>query len=164
MVGEGTSPFHSGVGLFNNEQHCIGWSSGRNPLPFVLVEDCADAIVCALKADVDVIGRADNIVGPIRLSAREYIAALASALHRPLAYHGRAVWRMHAVEIAKWLIKRAGGRSVPWPSARDLRSRGLLAKFDTSQTESVLKWRPQADRALFLERGISAPAKALDPG
>ena len=161
VVGEGASPFHSGVGLFNNEQHCIGWSNGRNPLPFVLVEDCAEAILCALKAGPDVIGRTDNIVGPVRLSAREYIDALAEALHRPLIYHPSAVWRMQGVEIAKWMIKRVGGRSVPWPSARDLQSRGMLARFDTAQTESALNWRPQADRAAFIERGIVAPAKAM---
>lgn len=159
VIGEGTSPFHSGVGLFNNEQHCIGWSSGRNPLPFVLVEDCADAILCALKADV--IGRTDNIVGPVRLTAREYIRELAEVLHRPLVYHPGAVWRMQGVEIAKWLIKRVGGRSVPWPSARDLKSRGMPARFDTSQTEAVLNWHPVADRATFIERGIAAPARGL---
>jgi predicted dehydrogenase/nucleoside-diphosphate-sugar epimerase len=162
VVGEGTSPFHSGVGLFNNEQHCIGWSSGRNPLPFVLVEDCADAILCALKAGPDIVGRTDNIVGPIRLSAREYIEELAKALGRPLVYHPSAVWRMQAVEIGKWLIKRAGGRTVPWPSARDLQSRGMLARFDTSQTEAALNWHPKGDRVHFLERGINAPAKAMD--
>jgi nucleoside-diphosphate-sugar epimerase len=161
VVGEGASPFHSGVGLFNNEQHCIGWSSGRNPLPFVLVEDCADAILCALKAGAVVVGRTDNIVGPVRLSAREYIEALAEAVHRPLVYHPGAVWRMQGVEIAKWLIKRIGGRSVPLPSARDLKSRGMLARFDTTETEAALNWRPQADRATFIERGIIAPAKAL---
>ena len=49
VVGEGSSPFHSGLGLFNNEQHCIGWNAGRNPLPFVLAEDVADAILRACR-------------------------------------------------------------------------------------------------------------------
>ena len=51
VVGDGTSPFHSGVGLFNNDQHCIGWNAGRNPLPFVLVQDVADAIFRATQAE-----------------------------------------------------------------------------------------------------------------
>ena len=51
VVGEGGMPFHSGLGFFNNEQHCIGWNAGRNPLPFVLVEDVADAIVRAVRAE-----------------------------------------------------------------------------------------------------------------
>ncbi len=50
VVGDGTSPFHSGIGFYNTEQHCIGWNDGRNPLPFVLVEDVAKAILLACTA------------------------------------------------------------------------------------------------------------------
>jgi predicted dehydrogenase/nucleoside-diphosphate-sugar epimerase len=160
VVGDGASPFHSGVGLFNNEQHCLGWTNGNNPLPFVLVDDCASAIVCALKASDDVIGRTDNIVGPVRLTAREYFYELSRALERPLKFHGGALWRMQSVELAKWLIKRAGGNNLPMPSARDLRSRGLRARFDTAGTERALDWNPVADRAVFLRNGVRAPALA----
>ena len=31
------------LGTFNNEQHCVGWNKGDNPLPLVLVDDVADA-------------------------------------------------------------------------------------------------------------------------
>jgi predicted dehydrogenase/nucleoside-diphosphate-sugar epimerase len=164
VVGDGASPFHSGLGLFNNEQHCLGWSAGRNALPFVLVEDCASAIVAALKAGPEVNGRTDNIVGGVRLSAREYIAELKAALGRPLKFHGQAVWFMQAIEVGKWLVKKAGGKKVPYPSARDLQSRGMLARFDTSGTEQALKWSPVKDKAAFLERGIHVPARALLDG
>ncbi|HYF07489.1 MAG TPA: NAD-dependent epimerase/dehydratase family protein, partial [Acetobacteraceae bacterium] len=50
VVGEGTSPLHGGLGFFNNEQHCVGWNQGQNPLPFVLVEDVAAAILGACRA------------------------------------------------------------------------------------------------------------------
>ena len=161
VVGEGASPFHSGLGLFNNDQHCLGWTDGRNRLPFVLVEDCASAIVCALASDAKLSGRADNIVGPVQMTAREYIDELARALGRPLKFHSGAIWKMQSVEIAKWLIKRAGGRSVSLPSSRDLRSRGMRARFDTSETERVLNWHPTSSRATFVERGIHAPARAF---
>jgi len=49
VVGRGTSPFHSGLGFFNGAA-CLGWKRGRNPLPFVLVEDVAAAILGALRA------------------------------------------------------------------------------------------------------------------
>lgn len=161
VVGDGASPFHSGLGHFNNEQHCLGWSNGRNPLAFVLVEDCAAAVVCALSVGDEVHGRTDNIVGPVRLSARDYMEELSRALARPLVFHGRSVLRMQGIEISKWIIKRLGGRSVAFPSARDLRSRGMPARFDTIQTEAVLNWRPVADRALFIERAIRLPARSL---
>ncbi len=50
MIGEGTSPFHSGIGYYNHETHCLGWNRGLNPLPLVLVDDVADAILLALDA------------------------------------------------------------------------------------------------------------------
>ena len=42
VLGQGGTPFHSGVGFYNNDQHCLGWNAGRNPLPLVLVEDVAE--------------------------------------------------------------------------------------------------------------------------
>ena len=69
-MGEGASPFHSGIRLFNNEEHCLGWNDGRNPLPFVLAKDVASAILAAIKADDNVLGRTDNIIGGVRMSAQ----------------------------------------------------------------------------------------------
>src|SRR5205085_6191004 len=31
VVGEGGIANHGALGIFNNEQHCIGWNSGHNP-------------------------------------------------------------------------------------------------------------------------------------
>ncbi len=101
VVGEGSSPFHSGVGIFNNEQHCIGWNAGRNPLPFVLVEDVADAILLAARAG-GFDGRCYNLVGDVRLSARDYIAALAAAMQRPLKFHPQLVELLLAQEYGKY--------------------------------------------------------------
>jgi nucleoside-diphosphate-sugar epimerase len=126
-----------------------------------MVEDCASAIVCALAESASLGGRTDNIVGPVRLTARQYMEELALALGRPLKFHPGYVWRMQSVEIAKWLIKRAGGKSVAFPSVRDLQSRGMLARFDTSDTERVLNWQPNGDRASFINRGIKVPAAAF---
>ncbi len=81
------------------------------------------------------------------MTARAYIAELAEVLGRPLHFHPGYLWKMQTVELTKWLIKRAGGDNVPLPSARDLRSRGLRARFDTSETQQALSWRPTADRA-----------------
>ncbi len=153
VVGEGTSPFHSGLGFYNNEQHCMGWSDGRHPLPFVLVEDVADAILKALGAE-GVEGKCYNIVGDVRPDARRYIRSLAEAVGRPLCYHGQSVNRLYAVEWAKWVLKRLGGRKVPPPSLRDLRSRGLFARFDCTTEERDLNWQSQADEARFEARAI----------
>lgn len=159
VVGEGCGPLHSGLGTFNRPQHCLGWNDGCNPLPFVLVEDVAEAIVRALEAP-GVAGRAFNLVGGVRPSAREYLAELAAALGRPITFHPQAVWRQQAIELGKWAIKRVGGRPAPLPSLRDLRSRGLLARFDTSDVEAALGWHPVTDAARFHERAIRVHAGA----
>lgn len=157
VVGEGASPFHSGLGLFNNEQHCIGWNAGRNPLPFVLVQDVAQAILLAMRAP-EADGRCYNLVGDVRPSARSYIAALARATGRPLRFHAGLPALLLAQEFGKWLIKRAGGRGLPPPSRRDLMSRGLSAAFDCDDVKRDLGWRPVADQAEFLRLAIEAHA------
>src|SRR5208282_3473070 len=153
VVGEGSSPFHSGLGLFNNEQHCIGWNAGRNPLPFVLAEDVADAVLRACRAE-GIDGRCYNLVGDVRWSAREYIAALAASLERPLRFHPQSATRLWLVEYGKWLIKRLTGRSVAAPSRHDFLSRGMSARFDCSDAKRDLGWRPVADAAVFRARAI----------
>jgi predicted dehydrogenase/nucleoside-diphosphate-sugar epimerase len=153
VVGEGSSPFHSGLGLFNNEQHCIGWNAGRNPLPFVLVDDVADAIMCAARAE-GIEGRCYNLVGDVRPSARDYIVDLAGALQRPLQFHPQWVELLLAQEYGKYLIKRATGRRTAPPSRRDLLSRGLTATFDCGDAKRDLGWSPVADPVRFRERAI----------
>jgi nucleoside-diphosphate-sugar epimerase len=153
VVGAGSSPFHSGVGLYNNDQHCIGWNAGRNPLPFVLVEDVAEAIFLAAEAE-GIDGRCYNLVGGVRPTAREYTEELGRALGRPLRYHPQsAVW-LWLEDSAKWLVKRATGRAVPAPSLRDFRSRGMAARFDCSDAVRDLGWHPVVDAPRFLARAI----------
>ena len=153
VVGEGGLPFHGGLGFFNNDQHCIGWNAGRNPLPFVLVEDVAQSIWLACHAP-NVVGRAYNIVGDVRLSAREYIAELARATSRPLRFHPQRPLLLWFEELGKWGVKRVTGRNVQRPSYRDLLSRGLLAQFDCEDAKRELGWQPVSDRQRFVERAI----------
>ena len=153
VVGEGTSPFHSGLGFYNNDQHCIGWNNGRNPLPFVLVEDVAEAILLASRA-TGVDGRCYNLVGDVRFNARDYISALARAMERPLRFHPQSVTLLWLGECTKWLVKRMTGRVVPLPDRRDLLSRGMMATFDCGDVKRDLGWHPVADPAVFRERAI----------
>jgi predicted dehydrogenase/nucleoside-diphosphate-sugar epimerase len=157
VVGAGGVAFHSGVGLFNNEQHCIGWNAGRNPLPFVLAGDVAAAILGAARAEA-VEGRCYNLAGDVRPSARDYIAALARALGRPLRFHPGSPERLWLAELGKWGIKRVGGRRTPFPSLRDLRSRGMAARFDCADAKRDLGWQPVADPAAFEAAAIAVHA------
>ena len=153
VVGDGAAPFHGGLGAFHNEQHCLGWSRGDHPLPFVLVEDVAAAILHAASAP-GIDGHCYNLVGDVRLSAREYIRELAEVLERPLRFHPQSTIRLHAIEILKWAVKRVAGRAAPFPRYRELRSRGLFSRFDCTDAKTDLDWSPEADRSRFIERAI----------
>lgn len=157
VVGAGTSPFHSGLGVYNNEQHCLGWNDGRNKLPFVLASDVACAIVSACAAPA-IGGRAFNLVGDVRLDARDYTSALAAALGRPLRFHPQSPYRLWLIERGKWLIKRLGGRRAAAPALRDLLSRGLRADFDCTDAKRALDWHPVADREAFLAEAFAITA------
>jgi predicted dehydrogenase/nucleoside-diphosphate-sugar epimerase len=154
VVGEGTSPFHSGLGFYNTEQHCIGWNTGTNPLPFVLAEDVASAIAGACAAAEAIDGNCYNLVGDVRPSARVYTEWLARALGRPLRYHPQSPRFLWLEDSGKWLIKRAAGRKVAAPAMRDFLSRGLRATFDCADARRDLGWAPVADEAVFIARAI----------
>ncbi|WP_137918840.1 NAD-dependent epimerase/dehydratase family protein [Hydrogenophaga sp. 2FB] len=157
VVGSGTSPFHSGLGFFNNDQYCVGWNGGQNALPWVLVGDCASAIVAAVTAP-SAPGRAYNLVGDVRPSAREYLADLSRTIGRPVKFVPSSPTGLWLVEMGKWLIKRVTGRSVPRPFKRDLLSRGLLASVDCSNAKQDLGWKPVADQATFHRQAMAVHA------
>jgi nucleoside-diphosphate-sugar epimerase len=150
VLGSGTSPIHSGLGFSNSDQHVIGWNRGWNPLPFVLVDDVAAAILGALRAE-QAVGRSYNLVGDVRPTARQYVAWLAEATGRPLRFHPKFPAVLLVEEGAKWLLKQAGGRHSAPPSRRDLLSRGLAAAFDCNDAKRDLGWVPVADPARFRE-------------
>ena len=153
VVGEGSVPFHSGLGFYNAEQHCIGWNNGSNPLPFVLAGDVATAVLGAIRAE-GIEGRCYNLVGDVRPNARTYVAALAETLHRPLRYHPQWPTWLWLEDMGKWAIKRVTGRQAPKPSRRDFLSRGMAATFDCSDAKRDLDWHPEADTDRFFARAV----------
>lgn len=154
VVGEGGYALHPGMGRFINPQHCIGFNDGSVPMAFVLVEDVASAIVLAVDSD-RAGGRTYNVVGDVRLTAREYVDELARAFARPLRFHPKSLALDQAAEVGKWLLKRAAGRrDARLQSLRDARSRAMYATIDTSDIKRDLGWRPVADRAEFVRRAI----------
>jgi nucleoside-diphosphate-sugar epimerase len=156
VVGEGGAPFHSALGAFNTETYCVGWNNGKNPLPFVLAEDVASAVIAALDADLEAVsGKAFNLVGDVRWTARQYIDELAKATGRPLKFQSNSNASTAGMEWLKFVAKKVSGRKgVPAPSSRDLKSRGMVSEIDTATEKRVLGWQPVADEAKFRERAI----------
>jgi predicted dehydrogenase/nucleoside-diphosphate-sugar epimerase len=158
VVGEGASPFHSGLGFYNTEQHCIGWNDGRNPLPFVLAQDVASSIIAAAWTP-GIEGRCYNIIGDVQPSAREYFGWLKTALGRPLRYHPQVPRLLWCEDVGKFLVKRAAGRNAPMPPMRDFLSRGLMARFDCADAKRDLAWTPEADPRRFRQLAIEIHAR-----
>lgn len=160
VVGKGGLPFHSGIGLFNQDAYCLGWNMGHNALPLVLVEDVAEAIVLATLTEQDMTGNVYNLVGDVCLTAREYIEELGKTLGRKLHYSPQLLFKIQAIEIGKWIVKHfLQRRKDNFPSYRDLKSRGMVAKFDCSDIKQDLLWKPEDDRDTFIKKGIAVYQK-----
>lgn len=145
---------HWGIGRWHGAGAVRLWGNGRNILPFVLIDDVAEALVAMM--DRDVAGRSFNLVGEPMLSARAYFDAIRTATGARIDARPGSLTAMWAADAVKWALKRhvlrkAGAERA---SLADWKSRGHLARFDTTRTRAALDWRPEGDRDRFLARAI----------
>lgn len=158
VIGEDGNPYHSGVAKFYNKQHATCLSEGMHPLPFVLVKDTAEAYYQALtKPGID--GKSYNLVGDVRLTAREYVAELAKTMERPIKFVEVLPWKMKATGVMRWGLKMAIGRFEPLPNFHDINCAGLNGQFDNEEVKQELSWHPVANREEFLREGIALHQK-----
>lgn len=147
----------AGAGYWATDNHCMGWGPGLTPVPFVLAGDVAAAIVRSLDVEV-AIGKHFNLVGDVRMSAREYVDHLAEISGRPIEFHPQKLGLAQGLDLFKWLVKAAVKKpGNDFPSFRDLKTRALRPTFDTSLAKELLDWQPCADLEHFLEVGIRVP-------
>jgi predicted dehydrogenase/nucleoside-diphosphate-sugar epimerase len=155
VVGPGGPVEHLGVGAWPNATHCVTW--GKNVcrgLPFVLVDDVAAALVSALGRP-GLEGKSFNLVGDVRMSAAEYVAALQAESQREVRIHPRSVWRWTILESLSWLIKAVARKpNNTRMTYRELAYRTLASDIDCRLAKQLLDWRPIADRAQFIELAI----------
>ncbi|MBL8863540.1 MAG: NAD-dependent epimerase/dehydratase family protein [Planctomycetes bacterium] len=156
VMGAGTPLQHSGLGVWNRDNHCVGWGRGDVPLPIVWVDDVADALCRAARhpgREID--GRAMNLCARAPLTAAEIVAELRRVTGRDLHFHPRRLEFSQALEIGKWLVKKAGRRpGVTFPSWRDLQARSLSVTFACDVARLMLGWKPVEDREALLERCV----------
>lgn len=159
VLGCGGPPWHAGIAKWSFNRVAQLWGDGRVPLPIVLVDDVADAMVSAMTA-ADVSGMAFNLVGPPMLTAREYIAELEAYCGIKFEVKARPIWLVYGGEVCKWIVKVAVGHQPRHrPRLREWQSRQHLSSFDCSGAARLLGWRPVRDRAAAIERGIHRPAE-----
>jgi nucleoside-diphosphate-sugar epimerase len=133
------------------------WGDGTNPLPLVLVDDVADALVRALDAP-GIEGQTLLLTGPPLLTAREYVHALSAHMGTRIDARPRAAWKDWLADMIKELAKNAVRHpNRRWPSLHDWQCHANRARYDARMTENALGWRPIADRETMVARGIAEP-------
>jgi predicted dehydrogenase/nucleoside-diphosphate-sugar epimerase len=157
VIGRGGNPLHWGVGMWSFDAVCQFWGRGCTPLPLVLVQDVASALVAAL--DVSGIeGESFNLVAESKLTAREYLDALERCAGVELQKIATPLWKFYSADVARWLVKQAirhPDRRLP--SYRDLDSRTQRGHYDCSKARKILGWRPTSAREGIIQKGVMEP-------
>jgi len=161
VMGAGTPMQHSGLGIWNRDNHCVGWGRGDRPLPIVWVDDVADGLTrIARYPGKDLDGRALNLCARAPLTAQDVVRELRAATGRDLHFHARTLELSQALEVGKWIVKRAGRRpGVEYPSWRDLKARALAVVFASDLAREKLGWKPVEDREGLLDRCVRVYAR-----
>ncbi len=164
VVGPGGMLAHFGAGFWRQEICCQGWGNGKRPLPFVLVDDVARAMVAAKDAP-GIEGKTFNLAGDVRLTAREYVAELAARSRRNYRIYPEPLLKLQVLYVMKWLVKAALRKpGNAWPYYRDLKCNAFFADLDCSQAKRLLGWQPMADREAFLREAIDSQLPPIPPG
>lgn len=158
VIGRGGPPFHLGVGNWAGDRVCELWGSGAHPLPFVLVEDVASALVSAASKD-NVLGKTFTLVGDGVLSGREYAEFVGRASGTAVDIRPSTALRHFLMDVLKYIVKvavRHPNRRVP--SYRDWRSRYHDSPYRVTAAKDLLGWEP-ANSERLVQEGIDAAVR-----
>jgi nucleoside-diphosphate-sugar epimerase len=159
VIGAGSPPAHWGVGLFHSANRVQYWGDGRTPLPLVLVDDVADALVRAMTVP-DIEGCAFLVTDAPLLSARDYVAEVERASGMCIDARPTPIWRFWALDMLKEAAKHAIAHpNRRRPSYRDWDCRSHRARYDNRRTREVLGWEPAGSRDALVEQGIVAAVR-----
>jgi len=159
VLGAGSDPCHWGVAAWRHPNVSIHWGPGTNPMPLVLVDDVARALV-AMGEVPGIEGESFNLCAPASVTAEEYLDELSRASGSYVRRKPQSAASLFASAVAKWVMKLPGSSRVPFPSYRDCAGRSFAATFDCSKAQRVLGWQPEARREELLRRGVAEPAVA----
>lgn len=156
VVGAGGPLQHWGIGRWHGAGAVRIWGSGRNILPFVLVEDIADALVRAGR-QAGIEGRSYNLVGPPMLSARDYFEAIRKRTGTHIRVETGNLTLFWLSDMVKYMLKRLvfRRRGLTRPTLADWKSRAHLSSFQPHRAIEELGWRPESDRNRFIDRAIT---------
>lgn len=155
VIGKGGPLQHWGIAMWRGATACKLWGDGRNTMPFVLVDDVADGLVLAMEKE-SIEGRSFNLIGEPMLSARDYFDEIGKINGVKMRDRPTAIWTYFIIDLVKYWLKRvlAKKQGLTKPSFRDWKSRAQLSPYRNDSAKDILGWKPEADRSLFIERGI----------
>ena len=155
VIGPGSPPAHPGIGRFASETRVDYWGDGANPLPLVLVDDVAEALVRTLLVQ-GIEGQTLLLTSPPLMSAQQYVQTLGQEMATLIDARPRPAWRYFAADLVKELAKNAvrhGNRR--WPTLHDWQCQSQKARYNGAMSEQVLGWKPVSDLETLRRRGIS---------
>lgn len=155
VLGDGGPLQHWGIGRWHGPGAVRLWGNGRNPLPFVLVDDVSDGLIAMMEIE-DAVGEAFNLVGDPILSARDYFEAIHRRQGARLEVSGSNLNALWLADVMKQGLKRhvLRRRDAKASSRVDWLSRGHLSRFDNAKPRRMLGWSPVTDREAFLSAAV----------
>jgi nucleoside-diphosphate-sugar epimerase len=164
VVGRGGTLQHGGVGRWKAPTILMGWGDGRNKMPFVLVQDVADAMALALDAP-GIEGKAFNLGGDVYLSAREYVQIAAERTRRNIRFVPSNLYSMALQIRFKAVVKRlVTGKWSDYSHYHDMVSSAMITAIDNSQSKRLLGWKPNASLEVFIREAIDPHADGFRAG
>lgn len=159
VLGAGGPPLHWGIAAWPYASVCRLYGSGDHPLPIVLVDDVADAMVAARTAD-EVLGKSYNLTADACITANEYLDAVERHAGVKIRRVPVSAPRAYATALSKYAIKALGrDPRALLPSYADCEGRSFAARFDASKAERELGWRPEKRREVLVREGIERPVR-----
>ncbi len=155
VLGDGGPLQHWGIGRWHGPGAVRLWGNGRNPLPFVLVDDVSDGLIAMMDAK-GVDGQDFNLVGDPILSGRDYFDAIHRRLGARLNVSTSSLTLLWLADLAKQGLKRhvLRRRGAGANSRVDWLSRGHLSRFDNAKPRRMLGWTPESDPEALLTAAI----------
>lgn len=156
VVGAGGPLQHWGIGRWHGAGAVRIWGSGTNILPFVLIDDVAEALVLMMENE-DAVGGSFNLVADPMMSARDYFAAIHHQLGAKIKVASGNLTAFWMADAVKYVLKKHALRrhGVIRPSLADWKSRAHLSPFDNNHPKEILNWQPEASKAEFIRQAIT---------
>jgi nucleoside-diphosphate-sugar epimerase len=159
VLGAGGPPLHWGIAAWPYPSVCRLYGSGDHPLPIVLVDDVADAMVAARTAD-GVLGQSYNLTADPCITANQYLDEVEKSAGVTIRRVPVSAPRAYVTALSKFAVKAAGrSPAAVLPSYADCEGKSFAGTFSAAKAERELGWKPEKRREVLVREGIHRPVR-----